>query len=127
MMSYRRDSVIAQRFAERRRSEDAAPRLCDEVPDLLSLRLDIVERAGALEIRHVRHVVVDRAPALFIVCCNDTQCSNGVHDLTETVMRALRARLTTFHGDDDCNGSISGLPPSPCKRVLHLDAVAAYA
>lgn len=126
MMSYRRHGIAAQRFAERRRSEDEAPRLCDQVPDLLSLRLEVVERAGLLEIRHVRHVVVDRAPALFIVCCNDAQCSDGVHDLTATVMRALRAQLTTFHGDDDCNGSI-GLLSSVCRRVLHFDAMAAYA
>lgn len=124
MMTHRRDYIVAQRSAERRRSEDEAPRLCDQVPDLRSLRLDIVERAGPLVIRHIRHVVVAHAPALFIVRCSDTQCNDGSHDLTGMVMRALRARQTTFHGDDACNGSTGLLP---CRRVLHFDAVATYA
>jgi hypothetical protein len=126
-MNNRRYAILAQRVAARRKREDESPRLGDEVPGLLSLRLEIAERAGLLVIKHVRHVVVDRAPALFVLCCSDTRCHDGVYDLTATVMGALHARETIFHGDDDCNGSIGRQQGCTCGRVLHFDAVASYA
>ncbi len=95
------------------------------MPDLVSLRLEIEERDGQGSVHHVRHVLVDRAPALFVVCCGDGRCSDGEHDLTATVMRALRAHMTTFAGDDDCRGSL-GAMQAPCGRVLHFHAVACY-
>ncbi len=126
MMNYRRHSPAAQRFAERRRREDEAPRLCDQVPELVSLRLEIEERSGhttGAGPKHIRRVVVDRAPALFLMPCGDPRCADGEHDVTTTVMRALRAHETQFQGSDECMGSV-GL--SACPRVLHFDATAEY-
>jgi hypothetical protein len=123
-MNRRRNLVDAQRFAARRQREDEAPRLAEQIPGLVSLRLEIEERSGGLAIKHTRHVMVGGAPALFVVCCGDSRCKEGVHDLTTTIMHALRARMTAFHGDDTCNGSLG--PAEPCGRVLHFDAVAAY-
>lgn len=122
-MSRRKNSPAALRFEERRRREDDAPRLCAQVPHLVSLRLEIEERSGITSTKHVRRVLIDRAPALFLVPCTDARCADGEHDLTTTVMRALRARETTFEGQDECNGSL-GL--STCARVLHFDALAEY-
>ena len=122
-MNYRRNSPQAQRFAERRRREDDAPRLREQVPDLVSLRLDIEDRTDVGGNTHIRRVVVDQAPALFLVPCGDPRCADGEHDLTATVMRALRTRETSFHGEDECRGSVG---PSACSRVLRFDATAEY-
>jgi hypothetical protein len=124
MMNSRRNSPQALRFAERRKREDDAPRLREMVPNLVSLRLDIADRSGVAEgSEHIRRVVVDHAPALFLVPCGDPRCVDGEHDLTNTVLRALRSRETSFHGEDACRGSIG---PSACSRVLQFDAFAAY-
>lgn len=125
VMNYRRHGAAAARFAERRRREDDAPRLCEQVPDLISLRLEIEERSGVTgtQPRHIRRLVVDRAPALFLVPCGDPRCVEGEHDLTETIMRALRAREASFQGEDECAGTVG---TSPCGRVLHFDATAEY-
>jgi hypothetical protein len=123
MMNQRRNSPAAQRFAERRRRENDAPRLREAVPNLVSLRLEIEDRSGVTATKHNRRVVIDQAPALFLVPCADPRCADGEHDLTSTVMRALRAHQTTFQGEDGCMGSIG---PSSCARVLRFDAVAEY-
>jgi hypothetical protein len=125
VMNYRRHGAAAARFADRRRREDDAPRLVEVVPDLRSLRFDMEERSGATgaQPRHTRHCVVDHAPALFLVPCGDPRCADGEHDLTESVMRALRAHQTKFEGDDECAGSVGS---SACGRVLHFEAVAEY-
>jgi hypothetical protein len=122
-MNYRKNSPQAQRFAERRRREDDAPRLRDEVPDLVSLKLEIEDRSGVGGTTHTRRVVVDQAPALFLVPCGDPRCADGEHDITTSVMRALRQHETAFKGQDECRGSVG---PSACSRVLHFDAVAEY-
>ena len=123
MMNQRRNNPAAERFAERRVREDEAPRLSAQAPDLADLRLAIAERAGTGVTKHVRRVLVDRAPALFLVPCGDPRCVDGGHDLTNAVMRALRGRETAFDGDDACSGSLG---PSACQRVLHFDATASY-
>jgi hypothetical protein len=124
-MNYRRHGAAAARFAERRRREDDAPRLSQQVPNLASLRLEIEERTGVTETqpKHIRRFVIDRAPALFLVPCGDPRCTDGEHDLTTAVMRALRASETSFGGNDECMGTIG---TSPCGRVLHFEAVAEY-
>jgi hypothetical protein len=125
VMNYRRHGAAAARFAERRRREDDAPRLSQQVPNLVSLRLEIEERTGVTETqpRHIRRLVIDRAPALFLVPCGDPRCTDGEHDLTTAVMRALRANETAFGGTDECTGTVG---TSACTRVLHFDAVAEY-
>lgn len=123
MMPYRRNSAAALRFAERRRREDEAPRLTSQVPDLTSLKLSIEERAGMTGTKHIRRVMVDNAPALFLVPCGDPRCVDGEHDLTYDLMRALRAHETTFQGSDECRGTLGS---SACGRVVHFDVTAEY-
>ena len=122
-MPQRTNSLAAQRFAERRRREDEAPKLSSQVPDLTGLKLDIEERAGAGATKHTRRLLIDRAPALFLVPCGDPRCVDGGHDLTTDVMRALRAKETTFSGNDDCTGTLGS---SVCCRVVHFEATAEY-
>jgi hypothetical protein len=126
MTNNRRNSPSALRFAERRRREDEAPRLRDQVPDLVSLELQIEETAGLSGTKHVRHVLVDRAPALFLVPCGDSRCADGEHDLTYTVMGALRAHRTSFEGTDACSGTLGTLAFANCGRVLRFNGVAVY-
>jgi len=124
VMNSRRNTEQAQRFAERRRREDDAPRLHDQVPSLVSLKLDVEERCGVVGgTKHTRRIVVERAPALFLVPCSDPRCAGDEHDLTMDVMRALRSGATTFRGEDGCGGSVG---PSPCSRVLGFEASATY-
>jgi hypothetical protein len=116
--------MAALRFAERRRREDEAPKLCGQAPRLTSLELRIEERSGAGKTHYIKRYMVDRAPALFLVPCGDPRCLDGEHDLTSDVMRALRACQTSFQGSDDCAGSIGS---SSCLRVVHFDGTAQYA
>lgn len=116
----------AQRFAERRRREDEAPRLRDQVPHLATLRLELEDRRPASlapESKHIRHVVVDNAPALFFVPCVDPSCRDGGHDVTYGILRALGARTPVFEGEDMCHGSIG---TAECGHVLHYRALATY-
>jgi hypothetical protein len=124
MMPFRRNSPAAQRFAERRRREDEAPHLRNQVPALCGLELTIEERSGAGATKHIRRFMVDSAPALFLVACGDPRCLGGEHDLTTDIMRALRASKTSFEGSDDCMGNIGS---SACLRVLHFSGTAQYA
>jgi hypothetical protein len=122
----RRQSEGALRFAERRKREDEAPRLSAEVPGLQSLALEIEERTEGgpvAEPTHVRRVVVEHAPALFVLSCGEVRCKDGGHDVTYTIMRALRAGETRFEGQDVCNGSVG---TGQCSRVLRFVAVATY-
>ena len=122
----RRNGEAAQRFAERRRREDEAPRLSTEVPKLLSLRLELREaRAGITmaEVTHARRVVVERAPALFEMPCQDTSCKDGGHDITHQVMRALREGKTQFTGEHTCTGQIG---TAECRRTLSFAAYATF-
>lgn len=123
MMNRRKHSIEARRFADRRLREDEAPKLHDEIPTLKSLVLVFEERSGAGANKYTRRVVVERAPALFLMQCGDPRCVDGEHDLTAAVMRELRNGKTTFHGSDECGGSIG---TAPCARVLHFDATAEY-
>ena len=86
-------------------------------------RNEIEERSGAGATKHIRRFVVDHAPAVFLVPCGDPRCSEGGHNLTQEVMRALRASQTSFAGSDDCAGFIG---PSACLRVVHFDGTARY-
>ena len=127
-MNYRnrKNSPAALRFAERRRREDEAPRLSQQVPDLVSLELQVQDGAGlttGAAPTHIRRIVVDRAPALFLLSCQDPRCADGEHDVTSTIMRALRARETSFQGKDECMGNV-GL--GSCARVLQFSATAEY-
>jgi hypothetical protein len=114
------------RFAERRRREDEARRLRDEFPDLRTLKLEIEEHrreATIAETKHVRHIIVDRAPALFELPCNDPACRDGGHDMTDQMAQRLRARTTDFVLEDVCMGDVRG---AACGRVIRVIASATY-
>jgi hypothetical protein len=114
------------RFSERRRREDEALRLKVEVPSLLSLRLEVEERRGSStlsETKHLRVVVVDRAPALFFLPCGDRDCRDGGHDVTYDVLRGLRAGIESFEAEDTCAGNIRGVT---CGRVVRVVVKATY-
>jgi len=122
----RRNRDAANRFAERRRREDEAPRLHAEAPTLESLKLELEERrSGAVsaEVSHIRRVVVASAPALFEVPCSNPSCSDGGHDLTTSIMSALRMRSHRFEGEDTCYGQVGN---ASCERVLKYVATATY-
>ncbi len=115
------------RFTERRKREDEAPRLRAEVPRLRTLRLDVEERRGEstlAETKHVRHVVVDHAPALFVLSCGDPDCRDGGHDVTEALVRRLGEHVPSFSVEDVCMGHLRG---APCGRVILVLVTASYA
>ncbi|MGH7435794.1 MAG: hypothetical protein ACRENE_08975 [Polyangiaceae bacterium] len=125
-MMLRRSRKASEAFAERRRVEDEAQRLAAVAPQLLSLRLEIEEdRGGAIasEVKHVRHVVVAYAPALFVFPCGDDACKNGGHDMTYAVLNELRGRVETFALEDACYGDVGS---APCGLVVHVTGKAAY-
>jgi hypothetical protein len=126
MRSRSRSSEAAQRFAERRRREDEAPRLRDRIPALVSLRLEIEERRGtasAGDPKHVRIVIVDSAPALFFLPCGDHSCRDGGHDVTDAVLRGLSSGAATFETEDVCTGNVG---TAECGRVAHVVVAATY-
>ena len=126
MHSRSRNSEAAQRFAERRRREDAAPRLREAVPALATLRLEVDERrgtAGTGDPKHVRLVVVDSAPALFSLPCGDHSCRDGGHDVTDAVLRALKVGDARVELEDTCPAQVG---TAPCGVVMHLVLTATY-
>jgi aspartate kinase len=89
----------------------------------VSLTIEDRSETSFSQPRHVRHVVVASAPALFSIVCSDANCRDGGHDVTDSIMRALVRRETAFAGDDRCYGALGS---SSCTRVLHYEAVASY-
>lgn len=95
-------------------------------PKLSSLRLEVSERrAGAplAEAGYIRRIVVERAPALFLLPCGDSSCRDGGHDITSAVLQALRAGAGRFEGQDACSGAIGS---SQCSRELCWVGIATY-
>ena len=122
----RRQSAGAQTAAERRERENAAKRLREVVPELATLKLHIEERQPGndeAEASHTRLIVIDRAPAVFELGCYDRKC-NGNHDLTRLVIKALKAKKTSFEGKDRCAGEKKS---GCCELELHFRAEADYA
>jgi hypothetical protein len=114
------------RFSERRRREDEARRLQEELPQLSTLRLEVEERRGNAtfaETRHVRHIVVARAPSLFVLPCGDSDCRDGGHDVTDALMRQLHEGREDFVVEDACIGDVRG---AKCDRVIRVHAMATY-
>ena len=123
MMPFRKHGPEAERFAERRRRENEAPKLSGEVPALRSLQLLIEERTPVGRVKHIRRILVDRAPALFLLPCGDPRCVDGDHDLTSVVMGALLAGQTTFQGTHHCAGLVGAVE---CGRDVQFDGTAEY-
>jgi hypothetical protein len=124
---YRRNSDAADRMRERRRLEDAAPRLSSEIPALRSLRLSLSFRRGEFrlgETSYVRIIVVPTAPALFWVACADPSCREGGHQITAPMLKALKAHDPQFCGEDLCRGMVGA--GAACASTLIYEAVATY-
>ena len=122
----RRISEAAIRAAERRRREDEAKRLAEVVPELESLSIQVDERLHGnheVEVAHVRHVVVEQAPALFALPCCDRHCT-GEHDLTAPLLTALRNGEEQIEGKDACHGQNK---EGECHLELRFVASATYA
>jgi hypothetical protein len=111
------------RFAERRQREDEAPRLSAEAPNLRSLRLEIEEQGASAQPKYTRRIVIDTAPALFFLPCADPRCVDGGHDVTASVMRALRCHSHSFDGTNECVGYVGS---SACARTIHFNVFAEY-
>jgi hypothetical protein len=125
-MNHRRNGEAAQRFAERRQREDEAPRLRVVVPRLSDFKLEVEERRSGgvvAETSHIRRVVVDHAPALFILPCGDPSCKDGGHDVTHGILRSLERNATRFEGEDVCSGNVG---TATCGRVLKYVGIAVY-
>jgi hypothetical protein len=126
--SRKRQTEAKLRADERRQREDDAPRLKQQISTLRELCLEIEERVGSASSsvgRYVRHVVIDRAPALFEIKCGDERCRDGGHDLTNEIMRGLRSSALEFQGEDACYGTL-GSGSAACGRVLRFVARAKY-
>lgn len=113
------DPEAKQRAAARRLREDQAPRLKDEIRRLVSLEIDVANGETPYRWR----IVVERAPALFEIACREPSCTKGGHDLTRTIMRALRSSSERFEGDGVCGGEV---PLGICGRVLKYTGKATY-
>ena len=125
-MMNRRNPEAARRLAERRQREDDAPRLAAAVPQLESLAIRVVEASPGISNplgTYTRRVVVESAPALFVLPCGDSQCRDGGHELTQEILSALRQKKLEFAGEDSCRGAIGS---SECRRVLRYVAIATY-
>jgi len=122
----RRHTDAAARFEARRQREQEAPRLLTEVPSLEGLRIEIEERRSGstvAEANHIRRVVIESAPALFIINCGDRDCHDGGHDVTYTVMSSLRRGAARFEGEDVCHGNVR---TTTCGRVIRYVGIATY-
>jgi len=126
MMPKRFSSAIAQRSSERRQREDEAPRLRAVVPRLRTLHIAFSEGEGGAfgTIDHVRHVVVERAPALFEQRCGNPSCKGGEHQFTSELVAGLRRDQVRIEGEDRCLGPMGA---STCQWVLKYVATATYA
>lgn len=121
----KRDPAQIEAAAEQRRREKAAPRLLDEAPTLVSLRLTFEGLRGddvTGGVAYAKPVVVASAPAYFDVRCMEPRC-DGRHDLTGPILKALRAKLTTASGRDACTGMVGD---KMCDRALQYAFEATY-
>jgi hypothetical protein len=115
--------AAAQRSTDRRHQEDDARRLKAAVPDLATLQIEVVEESGAGSTKHRKHIVVERAPALFNIVCGDPRCEEGGHDITHEVMQALYASRETSENSHECTGSTGS---APCTRRISYRVSATY-
>jgi hypothetical protein len=126
MMWRRRTNPEAeQRTLDRRHREDGAPRLRAETPRLQSLSIELKEffsRESSPDSVHIRRIVLETAPALFLFACGDPKCS-GDHDLTDEVLAGLRHDRTRIEGELRCGGATG---ESACVRKVHYTAVATF-
>ena len=122
----RRDPQLREAEAEHRRREDEAARLHEQGFQLSSLRFrfeDVRPEGRQVALPYSKLVVVSSAPALFEIRCMEPRC-DGRHDLTYTVLGALRQAKTSFTGEHPCAGMVGDLP---CDRTLVYEVEATFA
>ncbi len=122
----RRDREAVRQTQERRRREDDAARLRSVIPHLKTLTLRVEEKEKERpedSVLYIKHVVVDRAPALFELPCCRRGCCDGGYDVTRQVIRALKRGETQFGGRDKCDGHTKD---EQCARKLFFRAEADY-
>ncbi len=121
----RRDMEAAKRTAARRLQEDEADRLAEVVPELATLKLEVEEkdaRNANNDVSYIRHIVVQRAPAVFLLPCTDRKCDGG-HDFTQAILKALKQGKKSFKGEDACGGQAQD---GECPRTMLFIASATY-
>lgn len=122
-----RNTQAAERFAERRRREDEAPRLTAMVPALQSCRIELGEsrrESTSAEVSYTKRVIVPTASTIFLVSCGDGSCREGGHDISVDLIRGLRAGHREIRGEDACYGTVG---TAQCGRILRFVAYADYA
>jgi len=122
----RRDQDRIDAATAQREREDAAPRLCDTVPGLRTLRIQFEDRragSGLTAMSYSKPVVVASAPATFEIRCMEPRC-DGRHDLTTQILLALRRNERSFSGESACNGIVGD---QHCDHVLMYACTATYA
>jgi hypothetical protein len=75
------------------------------------------------DVKHTRRLVVERAPALFLIPCGDPSCREGGYDISSVLLRGLRDGRTEIRGEDTCHGNVG---TADCGRVLRFAAFAEY-
>jgi hypothetical protein len=121
--NFKRSAQAAQRSADRRQREDDAPRLQTQIPALATLKIAVVEEQAGASSKHIKHVVVARAPALFVFPCGDDVCVEGGHDVTSEIMHVLRGKATQATGNSKCGGMTGS---APCARRITYELTATY-
>ena len=125
-MFRRRRAEALERLRQRRELEAQAPRLRSEVPQLVSLSLKVTEFENGERIEetvHIRRIVVEHAPALFLLSCNEKQCENGGHEVSADILEALKAGKERFEGEHRCSGQVGD---DACIRTVKYVATAKY-
>ncbi|MSP63548.1 MAG: hypothetical protein EXR72_25035 [Myxococcales bacterium] len=110
---------IRRRSEERRQREDDTVRVLDKVPLLVSLRFEIENG----DTKYGWPIIIERAPALFEVACDEHACQEGGHDLTHEILRSLLASSTSLEGQDARRGQVRG---SECRHILRYVGAATY-
>lgn len=122
----RRRRNLESARSDRWKREDDAVRLKAEVPAISQLRLELFETEEGVEVpasRRVRHIIVDRAAALFEIACSTKDCEHGGHDITDQILPALKNGSVQVDGTHDCKGRIEEIP---CIRTLAFTAYAKF-
>jgi hypothetical protein len=122
-MYSRKPSNAAICAKERRRLEDESPRIAALFPELVGLKIAVEERSATATPKYVRRIVVESAPAVFLLPCSDPHCSDGGHDVSTEILAALRQRLPTMSGSHQCAGTIGS---ANCQRRIWFDVEAEY-
>lgn len=109
---------------DRRQREDVAPRLSAILPRVAELSIHVDEHSSIMSPQYVRRIVVQTAPALFLIPCSDPNCADGGHDISSEVLAALGSKRPAFRGTHICPGWVGS---RQCSRTIWYSGEAAYA